>query len=93
MPGVIHSRGYNRFIFPREKRVEVSLTYVFGRDREFQEFLRTPAARDVPATLRVRCVPQPGGVPSNGANGTAETPRPKPNGAAQTPAVERGSKA
>jgi hypothetical protein len=73
--------------------VDKALSYVFAKDREFQEFLRTPAARDVPATLRVRCVAQPSTMPSNGANGTAETSSPKPNGTAQTPPIERGSKA
>jgi hypothetical protein len=52
--------------------VDKALTYVFGRDREFQEFLRTPAARDVPATLRVRSVPQPGAASSGSANGAAK---------------------
>jgi hypothetical protein len=44
--------------------VDKALAYVFGKDRDFQEFLRTPEAARVPASLRIRMVPQ--------ANGTAE---------------------
>ena len=58
--------------------VDKALTYVFAKDREFQDFLRTPAARNVPATLRVRSVPQPSAASSNGVNGAA-----KPVAAAQ----------
>jgi hypothetical protein len=34
--------------------VEQALAYVFSKDREFQEFLRTPEAQRVTPTLRVR---------------------------------------
>jgi hypothetical protein len=34
--------------------VEQALSYVFSKDRDFQEFLRTPEARQVAATLRIR---------------------------------------
>jgi len=34
--------------------VEQALTYVFSKDREFQEFLKTPQAQDVTPTLRIR---------------------------------------
>ncbi len=34
--------------------VEQALTYVFSKDREFQEFLRTPQAQKVRSTLRIR---------------------------------------
>jgi hypothetical protein len=34
--------------------VEQALAYVFSKDREFQEFLRTPEARRITPTLRVR---------------------------------------
>jgi hypothetical protein len=51
--------------------VDKALNYVFAKDREFQEFLRTPAAAKVPASLRIRCVPQPGATSSDGANGSA----------------------
>ncbi|HEY1759372.1 MAG TPA: hypothetical protein VGG72_28630 [Bryobacteraceae bacterium] len=45
--------------------VDKALTYVFAKDREFQEFLRTPGAAQVPSSLRVRAVPS--GESANGA--------------------------
>jgi len=49
--------------------VDKALSYVFAKDREFQEFLRTPEAARVPASLRIRMVPQSNGAaePANGA--------------------------
>ena len=37
--------------------VEQALTYVFAKDRDFQEFLKTPQAKQVTSTLRIRKVP------------------------------------
>ena len=37
--------------------VEQALAYVFSKDRDFQEFLKTPEARQVAATLRIRKAP------------------------------------
>jgi hypothetical protein len=37
--------------------VERALTYVFSKDRDFQEFLKSPQAKQVGSTLRVRKVP------------------------------------
>src|SRR3954453_8108151 len=37
--------------------VEQALTYVFSKDRDFQDFLKTPEARRVASTLRVRKAP------------------------------------
>ena len=34
--------------------VDKALAYVFGKDRDFQDFLRTPEADHVPPSLRVR---------------------------------------
>jgi len=34
--------------------VDKALTYVFSKDRDFQEFLKTPQAKQVTSTLRVR---------------------------------------
>ena len=48
--------------------VDKALTYVFAKDRDFQEFLRTPEAARVAQSLRVRRQPQ---------NGTPE-PLPQP---------------
>lgn len=68
--------------------VEQALAYVFGKDRDFQEFLKTPEARQVASTLRIRKAPVPE---------TSEPPAKKPaNGvhpAVQTPAVVAGSRA
>jgi len=60
--------------------VEQALTYVFSKDRDFQEFLRTSEAQRITPTLRIRRVP---------ASETAETPS-KP---ASKPAVAVGAKA
>lgn len=71
-----------------DKVVEQALVYVFGKDRDFQEFLRTPEAQRITPTLRVRRVP---------AHDAAEPARRKPVAAAslppQTAAVVAGSKA
>jgi hypothetical protein len=68
--------------------VEQALAYVFSKDREFQEFLRTPEAQRITPTLRVRRA---------SANDAAEPSLKKPVSAApsasQTPAVVEGSKA
>ena len=68
--------------------VEQALTYVFAKDRDFQEFLKSPQAKEVAPTLRIRKVP------------AIEAPEPfakKPaNGAVngvQAPAVVVGSRA
>jgi hypothetical protein len=57
--------------------VEQALTYVFAKDRDFQEFLKSPQAKQVASTLRVRKAPAAEAVepsakkPANGAaNGT-----------------------
>ena len=48
--------------------VEKALNYVFSKDREFQEFLKTPQAKQVASALRVRKGP---------SNGAAEEPAKK----------------
>ena len=51
--------------------IDKALNYVFSKDRDFQDFLKTPQAQQVPATLRIRkpavvvesletCVKKPG---------------------------------
>jgi hypothetical protein len=45
--------------------VEKALDYVFSKDREFQEFFKTPQAKQAASTLRVRKAP---------SNGAAEEP-------------------
>jgi hypothetical protein len=37
--------------------VEQALAYVFSKDRDFQEFLKTPQAQRVTPTLRIRRTP------------------------------------
>ena len=45
--------------------VDKALNYVFSKDRDFQDFLKTPQAKQVASTLRVRKGP---------SNGAAEEP-------------------
>ena len=68
--------------------VEQALTYVFSKDRDFQDYLKTPEAKQAAATLRIRKAP------------AVDTPEPLPKkpavpvqSAAQTPAAAAGSKA
>src|SRR6266571_3753290 len=49
--------------------VDKALNYVFSKDRDFQEFLKTPQAKQAASTLRVRKAP---------SNGAAEQPSTKP---------------
>lgn len=48
--------------------VDKALAYVFAKDREFQEYLRTPAAARATQSLRIRRAPQ------NGATDPTEQP-------------------
>ena len=49
--------------------VEQALAYVFSKDRDFQDFLRSPEARQVASTLRVRKAPV-----SEAVNASVATP-------------------
>ena len=42
--------------------VDKALTYVFSKDRDFQEFLKTPQAKQAASALRVRKGPSNGGA-------------------------------
>jgi hypothetical protein len=68
--------------------VEQALTYVFSKDRDFQDYLKTPEARQVASTLRIRKAP---------TAGAAEPPAKKPASGTQSPvqtaAAVAGSKA
>jgi hypothetical protein len=68
--------------------VEQALAYVFSKDRDFQEFLKSPEAQRITPTLRVRRA---------AANDAAEPSVKKPvsaaSSASQTPAVVTGSRA
>jgi hypothetical protein len=50
--------------------VEQALAYVFSKDRDFQDFLRSPEARQVASTLRIRKAPV-----SEGVSASVMTPR------------------
>src|SRR6202522_742558 len=59
--------------------VDKALNYVFSKDRDFQDFLKTPQAKQVASTLRVRKGPN---------NGAAEEPAKKlVAGVESTPSV------
>ena len=56
--------------------VEQALAYVFSKDRDFQEFLKSPEAQRITPTLRVRRA---------SANDATEPPARKPISAASSP--------
>ena len=59
--------------------VDTALNYVFSKDRDFQDFLKTPQAKQVASTLRVRKAP---------SNGAADEPTKKlVAGVESTPSV------
>src|SRR6266568_9389282 len=53
--------------------VDKALNYVFAKDRDFQDFLKTPEAKQISSTLRVRKAP---------SSEVIEQPAKKPNGKA-----------
>src|SRR6516164_703799 len=59
--------------------VEQALAYVFAKDRDFQEFLRTPEAQRITPTLRVRrasayeVTESPSKRPVSAASSTSQT--------------------
>lgn len=67
---------------------EEAFKHVFAKDREFQEFLRSPEAQRITPTLRVRRVPANDGVET-----AAKKPASAASSASQTPAVVAGSRA
>ena len=68
--------------------VEQALAYVFSKDREFQEYLRTPEAQRITPTLRVRRASANEAVESSIKKRVSAA-----SSASQTPAVVAGSKA
>ena len=68
--------------------VEQALAYVFTKDRDFQEFLKSPDARKVTPTLRIRKPPA-----NEVAEQTARKPVSSPVSPVQTAATAAGSKA
>ena len=80
---------YAAFIHATADEVtDQALAYVYSKDRDFQEFLKSPEAQRITPTLRVR---------RPLANEPAEPSRRKPvsvaSSAATTPAIAAGSKA
>ena len=67
--------------------VDKALNYVFTKDRDFQDFLKTPQARQVTATLRVRR------GPNKDANDMPEQPAKKQSAGVEPTASVRGLKA
>jgi len=67
---------YAAFIHATADEVmEQALAYVFTKDRDFQEFLRTPEAQRITPTLRVRRVPaSEAAEPANGKSVHAAEP-------------------
>ncbi len=68
--------------------VEQALAYVFSKDREFQDFLKTPEARQVAATLRIRKAPA-----ADAPEALPKRPTIVASSAPQTAAMVAGSKA
>jgi hypothetical protein len=64
--------------------VDKALDYVFSKDRDFQEFMKTPQARQVPIALRVRKAAN---------NGAAEELAKKPASAMEATPSARAVKA
>ena len=68
--------------------VEQALSYVFTKDKDFQEFLRTSEAQRITPTLRVRRA-----TPNDAVDQPAKKPVSAALSAAQAPAIAVGSKA
>ena len=68
--------------------VKQALAYVFSKDRNFQEFLKTPDAQKITPTLRIR---KP--AANDAAEPAARRPAPAASSAAQAPASVAGSRA
>jgi hypothetical protein len=64
--------------------VDKALNYVFSKDRDFQDFLKTPRAKQVVSTLRIRKAP---------SNDAVEQPAKKPAAGVESVESVRGLKA
>jgi hypothetical protein len=64
--------------------IDQALNYVFSKDRDFQDFLKTPQAKQVSSTLRVRKAP---------TNGATVQPSKKPASGAESANTVRAVKA
>ena len=68
--------------------VEQALAYVFAKDRDFQDYLKSPEAQRVTPALRVRRV-----ATNDPAERSVRKPVSAASSASQTPAVLAGSRA
>lgn len=68
--------------------VEEALKHVFAKDRDFQDYLKSPEAQRITPTLRVRRASA-----NDGAEASAKKPVSPASSASQTPAVVAGSRA
>jgi Flp pilus assembly protein TadD len=68
--------------------VEQALAYVFGKDRDFQEFLKSPEAQRITPKLRIRRA-----ATNDAAEPSARTPVASASSPAQASAIVAGSKA
>lgn len=73
---------------PADNVVEESLKHVFAKDRDFQEYLKSPEAQRITPTLRVRRANA-----NDGAEASLRKPVSTASSASQTPAVVAGSRA
>ena len=73
---------------PANSVVEEALKHVFAKDRDFQEYLKSPEAQRITPTLRVRRVSA-----NDGAEASAKKPVSAASSASPTPAVVAGSRA
>jgi hypothetical protein len=76
--------GSGSFPASADDVVDKALNYVFSKDRDFQDFLKTPPAKPVAPTLRVRKGP---------SNGATEQPAKKLAGGVESAASVRAVKA
>jgi hypothetical protein len=67
--------------------VDKALNYVFSKDRDFQDFLKTPQAKQFASTLRVRK------GPNRDAKDDKEMPAKKPGAGVESTASVRVMKA
>jgi hypothetical protein len=73
---------------PANSVVEEALKHVFAKDRDFQEYLKSPEAQRITPTLRVRRASA-----NDGMAASAKKPVSAASSASQTPAVVAGSRA
>ena len=73
---------------PANSVVEEALKHVFAKDRDFQEYLKSPEAQRITPTLRVRRVSA-----NEGAAPAVKRAVSAASSASQTPAIAAGSRA